>query len=245
MNSEDCVELLPRQPEDPSSVLDGFGSMGSLEPEETASDLRLNAAFSLPKSLRLKVKIKDPANYRPYTKKPWDVAIPIQTIPVGGDESIAVTDTLILDQDSPEMSKVRGWGCELDVLTTSISVLRDALGRRFIDLYHRGQRRELSEAEMNELGEISRQVDIGAYNYLLDRRPRYHEAILQSQGGTLKLEFLTGGVRDVGEEVRLALRPMKEGEWFGADFVFDRYGKIESLSNPRPVPDPDKVEAED
>lgn len=152
-----------------------------------------------------------------------------RTFPVGAEDQLETTEPLTVKySDSDGKLEILGWGLSVDLRESNDLPRR--IGKRFLELYSRSVRDELSDQDEACFEKICEQVD---YRRFCRSRelPRFREALLVRKQPTGFLKFLDGKKIKISSELTAQLRVLDEGQYFGALFEHDDSGDISGIKN--------------
>lgn len=184
------------------------------------------------------------ATYRPVPETTCDIEVEYATtvFPLEGERKLHVRKPLRFGyMDEAGTVEIIGWG--LKVKFEDAIDLPVQIARRFLELFSRTQAGDnLGEQDEACFATICEQIDYRRFCAERDL-PRYHEALLVRKNPPLIRMLSEKNIR-LSPAAAASLNLLKDGDYFGAYFTWDRQGEIQKIEHICFVPSPNSVLAD-
>lgn len=145
----------------------------------------------------------------------------------GGRLLLRLTQTPVVEVDPlTRQCDVIGW--DLRMPCDKVEDLPREMAHRFLDLFSKSDRNELTETEYSTWLQMVDQIDFAGFT--IDRAaPHYLEAKLERLDPVCIVEWHDGSRQRIGRDVAQALRVLRPGERFGAYVKLGKENEVLSI----------------
>lgn len=167
--------------------------------------------------------------------------VDVSYLPVAGGDTVEMEQPVRVQyQREDGLAVAEDWNVALP-MDRIADDLPKRMGREFLSLYSQSMDRSISEENALRFERLCHSLDLGGFEASRSL-PAWHSAKLIRDRRKWSVEFLTGDVEPITEELRgRLLVGLDEGDWFHACFQFDRENHITSIENVRLIAPPNET----